>query len=89
MGATRFECTQNHLQYRLSLLKHLVVPEPKQTKSFSSNSAVAMLIIATTIHVLSAIELDHKLRFETREIGDIAADGHLATETIATQLAPP
>ena len=48
-----------------------------------------MLIVAATIHVLSAIELDHKLRFNAREIGDKAADGHLATEPIPGKLAPP
>jgi hypothetical protein len=39
--------------------------------------------------VLPAIQLDYEPRFETREVGDIAADGHLAAETIAAQLASP
>ena len=47
-----------------------------------------MLIVANMIHVLSAIELDDKLPFNTCEIGDIAADGHLAAEAITGKLAP-
>jgi hypothetical protein len=47
------------------LLEHLIVPESEQTKSFRSDATVTMFIVRMTIHVLSAIELDHELRFLT------------------------
>ena len=76
MGGPGFKIAQNLLQHSLSLKKHLVVPESKHPKSSRCDLALAMFVVATTIHVLSAIELDRNLRFKTREIGDVAADGH-------------
>jgi len=86
MGAARFQSTQNFLQHRLRFLKHLIVPKPEHPKSFRFDSAVPLLIVATALSMLPAIKLDHKPRFNTREIGDIAADRNLATETVAADL---
>ena len=39
--------------------------------------------------MLSAIELDHKFRFETCKIRDIAADRHLPAESVTAELPTP
>jgi hypothetical protein len=88
MGAASLQSTQNFLQHRLRFLKHLIVPEPEHPKSFRFNSGIPLLIVASALSMLPAIKLDHKPRFDTREIGDIAADGNLATETVAADLPP-
>ncbi|OGA52932.1 MAG: hypothetical protein A3F74_06985 [Betaproteobacteria bacterium RIFCSPLOWO2_12_FULL_62_58] len=80
---------QDNLQHRLGFLKHLVIPESEHAKSLRFDSAVATFIVAMPFLVLSAIKLDYEPRLETREIGDIAADWHLAAETIPAKLAAP
>jgi hypothetical protein len=80
---------QNNIQHRLGFLEYLVIPESEHSKSLRFDSMVATFIVAMAFLVLPAIQLDYEPRFETREVGDIAADGHLAAETIAAQLASP
>ena len=72
----------------MCFLKHLVVPEPKYTKTLCCDLTVTMFIVTMTVHVLPAIELDDELRFKACEVGDIAADRNLAAEAIAGKLAP-
>ena len=89
MGAERFQGMQNNIQHCVGFLKHLVIPESEHAISLRFDSTVAMFIVAMALLMLSAIKLDYEPRFETREIGDVAADGYLAAETIPANLAAP
>ena len=88
MGAVRVQGIEDGLQHCLGFLKHLVVPEAKHAESSRADPAVAMLVVAKAVAVLSAVEFDDEPCFETREVGDVSVDRDLATESMAAELAP-
>jgi hypothetical protein len=68
-------------------VEYLVVPESQHAKTFPFDPPVTTFVVAVLFLVLSSIKLDDDLRFETREICDIAADRDLAPETVSAKLA--
>ena len=89
MGGSQFQGTQNDIQHPRGFLEHLVIPESDNPKSLRFDSSVALRIVETAFLVLSAVELNHKSRVETRKICDIAADRHLPAESVTTELPTP
>ena len=89
MGAIHFQCPHNLLQHGFRFPEHFVIPEPQHAKSSRFNLTVANLVMALPFLVLSAVKLDHKLRLQTREVGNITTDRHLAPEPVASKLPKP
>ena len=89
MGETRFQRPHDLLQHCLRFHKYLVVPEPQNTKSLRLNQAVALPIVPDVLRVLSPIELNDKLRLQTREVSDESRNRHLSPESVTRNLPAP
>jgi len=86
VGETHFQDSHDLLQHCLSFPKNLVVPEAEHLKSFSFDSNVATLVVTSAFLMLSPIEFDGKLRFQTCEVGDESGNRHLSPEPVAREL---
>jgi len=89
MGVTGFESIQNCVQHPLSVAKHLVVPKSQHSEALAGELAVALQVISLTLRMLSAVELEHELRFEACEVRYEACDRHLAPEAVPAELPVP
>lgn len=89
MGAIHFQRSHDLLQHCLRFPEYLVIPESQHAKSSRFDLTVANLVIALPFLVLSAVKLDYKLRLQTREVGNITTDRHLAPEPVALKLPKP
>ncbi len=74
-----FASAQDCFQYCVRLLQYVVVPEsdhlpPKGFKILRSGRV-------TLDFMLPAISFDDQLRFDTRKVGDVWAEGHLPNGT--------
>ena len=89
MGAIQFQRSHDLLQHCVRFPEHFVIPEPQHAKSSRCDVAVANLVMALPFLMLSAVKLDHELRLQTREVGNITADRHLPPEAVASKLPKP
>ena len=72
----------------LQIRHDLIIPEPQHLETLALQECFARTI-ARRVHVLSAIDLDDKPRFQASEVRDVRTDGKLAAETEAVELAQP
>jgi hypothetical protein len=86
VGGTHFQRSHDLLQHCLSFPKNLIVPEAEHLKSLSFDSNVAALVITSAVLMLSPIEFNGKLRFQTCEVGDESGNRHLSPEPVAREL---
>ena len=71
----------------LSLVHDFMVPKTQYyMESMLFEPCAALLVVAHPFHMLPAIHLDHKPRFETDEIDDIASQWMLTAKPISTDL---
>ena len=89
MGAIHFQCPHDLLQYSFRFPEHFVVPEPQYSKSSRFDLTVANPVMALPFLMLSAVKLDHELRLQTSEVGNMTTDRHLAPEPVASKLPQP
>ena len=68
----------NFLQHFGLPQKHIVIPKPQHAPSLLAQITRARVI--TGDGVLTAIQLDNELRFETYEISDVGADRMVTSE---------
>ena len=89
MGAMRAQGIEDYFQHRCGLFEYLVVPESQHSKALQLDIAVTIRIIRVTLEVLSAIELDDQVGFETGEVDDVASDRELPAKAISSKLTAP
>ena len=73
---------KDSLDDRLKLMVDLVVPEAKDAKAGSPQNGVALSVACKAIGkaMLPAINLDHQLRFQAREVDHEAVQRHLPSD---------
>lgn len=86
MGGTQFQRSHDQLQHCLSLLKDLIIPETKHTKTLGLQSAISLLVVTDAFLMLSTIEFNGKLRLQACEVGDESRNGNLPPKPVAAQL---
>ncbi|KRA54804.1 hypothetical protein ASD77_09540 [Pseudoxanthomonas sp. Root65] len=87
MGASVRKSAEDQRPDTFEVRHDLIIPEAQHTEPFAMQEDLAVAI-RSSVHVLTAIHLDDQSCFQTGEIGDVGADGMLATEAEAFQLPP-
>ncbi len=82
MGAARPQRSCDHLQHGQRLQENLVVPKAEYPIPLGFDSSIAAPVVFVLFEVLAAVELDHDLPLEAREIGDVARNRNLTSEPI-------
>ena len=77
----------NSLHYRLSLRQHLVVPESQYAEALRFQPARTLFILGVLQRMVTAINFENNLAFETDEINNVLTDRLLASEFRAVDLA--
>jgi len=85
----RAQDIEDQFQHCRGLFEYRVVPESQYSKPLQLNMAVTIRIIRVTLEVLSAIELDDQVGFETGEVDDVASDRELPAKAISAKLPAP
>jgi len=75
------------LDHRRGLRQDLVIPESKHPITFPFEQVRTLLVSVLLLRMLAAIDLDHELRTQTREVHDVRADGLLPPELPTLDLA--
>jgi len=60
--------------------QHLVIPESQNAITFSLQKCGSLTLLRRRVIVLAAVDLDDQRRLVAHEIGDVAANRHLAAE---------
>jgi len=68
-------------------VQHLVVPEPKHPEPERFKVIIPTGIESAPLQVLATIHLDNETFFQAYEIDDVEANGPLAAELVAMDLA--
>src|SRR5207344_831378 len=71
-GGGGCEHVRNRLEHTVDIRQHFVVPEAHDTIALSFEKLRSLSIRYGLLRVLSAIDLNHKLRMVAREIDDVA-----------------
>ncbi len=69
-----------------AVLQDFVIPKSNDLETLRCQPATSLGIAVFTSGMLTAIDLDHQLRFKAHEVDDVGADGGLAAETPAFDL---
>jgi len=77
---------KNALKNHLRLRKHVIVPEPQNTKTRTRQIESPLDILACVYQMLSPIELDDQTRTQADEVDDVTTQRHLATEPVSSEL---
>ncbi len=89
VGVRVGECLNDPLHDRVRIYQHVIVPEPQHPIPASEQKRRPALIRFRLHQVLTAIELDYELPFETTEIRNVPADDMLTPELGPARLSPP
>jgi hypothetical protein len=70
------------------LFKHFVIPESQHRESGGAQKRISLAVSMTVnmISMLTAVELDGQMRFQTHEVEDVAAEWMLAAELPSVEL---
>ncbi len=77
----------NAFSYAFVVLHDLVVPETDDAVAERFERGGALLVVFHSIGMLAAVDLDDQLLLQAEEIDDVRADGLLAAEFVACELA--
>ena len=80
-----FQFVQDGGKYRFCLLQDFVVPKPQYGKATLLQVAGALRVASSLFSVLSAVNFDCQLRFDTDEIKDVCTQRLLAAEFVPGQ----
>jgi len=83
-----FQCQPNRFDNRFNLIQNLIVPEPHDSKIRTFQHLIANQILCRSV-MLSAIDLNNQLRFQTNKIQNEISERMLASEFAAFNLTPP
>ena len=64
-----------------------MVVEAEDLEALVAEVGVAALVAFRVVGMLAAVEFDDQARIEAGEVGDVGADGSLAAEAVAVELA--
>ena len=75
---------QNCLQNTFAILRHLVVPEPKDFPAFASLISVTDIVVSA-LSVSRAVSLDNQLSPNAEKVDDVRSDCDLPAKLNAVQ----
>jgi hypothetical protein len=74
------------LDDRVDLGDHFMIPDPNQGVTSAPDKLCSAIILIQLVGVLRTVELDNKLRLETKEVSDEWSDWMLPTELESLKL---
>ena len=83
---THCEVADDLIEYRLSLLKDLVVPAAQDEKSSRFDQAVTLLVVVSLFLMLPTIELYDDVCLKACKVGDKTRDMHLPSKPATSDL---
>jgi hypothetical protein len=67
----------DRLKYRVDISQYVVIPESQHPISEPAQKSSSLLIVSFLIGMLSAIDFDHQLGVQAKEVDDVRLDGLL------------
>jgi len=77
----------DNFKHPSQVLKNFIVPKSQNNESISAKTGIPFFIIASTLHVLTAINFDNQLRSKCDKVHDVSLYRLLALKFYARQLA--
>jgi hypothetical protein len=77
----------NGVQHRVCFNQHLAIGKAQHMEALrrKQRRSSCMGQFSPFVEVLSTIQLDNQIRFDTREVGEESADGVLSAELVADE----
>ena len=76
---------QDLFKHDRHLSQHIVIPETQNTKAVPFDEACAIVVVRSSFHMLTTIQLDHQLGVEAGEVGEVRADRALPAELVIVE----
>lgn len=81
------QALENVFQHCLALLQHFIVPVAHHPVALGFEVLGATLVVVLLILMLGAVEFNDDFSIFAEKVDDVVADGDLAAEFVAVQLA--
>ena len=82
------QCYVDPLDDPIGLSKHIVIPEPEDSKTLRFPPRSSAVVMLTSSSMLATIDLDNQPRFQANEVQDVRTDRDLTTKAMTADLVP-